>query len=30
VNCGPETADERQQWALKDVVPVIKNFYGVK
>jgi len=29
VNCGPESAEEREQWALKDVVPVIKDFYGI-
>jgi len=29
VNCGPESADEREQWGLKDVVPVIRDFYEV-
>ncbi|MGA7396135.1 MAG: alkaline phosphatase family protein [Solirubrobacterales bacterium] len=28
VNCGPESADEREQWALKDVVPVIRDHFG--
>jgi len=30
VNCGPESAGEREQWALQDVVPVIREFYGVE
>ena len=30
VNCGPESASEREQWGLQDVVPVIKDFYGVE
>ncbi len=29
VNCGPESADERGQWALKDVVPVIRDHFNV-
>lgn len=27
VNCGPESPDEREQWALKDVVPVIREHF---
>ena len=27
VNCGPESADEREQWALRDVAPVIRDFF---
>jgi len=27
VNCGPKSADEREQWALKDVVPVIRSHF---
>ncbi|HEV2790653.1 MAG TPA: alkaline phosphatase family protein [Solirubrobacterales bacterium] len=29
VGCGPETADEREQWALRDVAPVIREHFGV-
>jgi hypothetical protein len=29
VGCGPESADEREQWALQDVVPVIREHFGV-
>ena len=28
VGCGPESADERDQWSLRDVVPVIHDFFG--
>lgn len=30
VNCGPDSAEEREQWGLQDVVPVIKEFYETK
>lgn len=29
VGCGPESAGEREQWALQDVVPVIREHFGV-
>lgn len=29
VGCGPESAAERDQWSLRDVAPVIKDFFGV-
>jgi len=29
VGCGPESADEREQWALRDVAPVIREHFGV-
>jgi hypothetical protein len=29
VGCGPESADEREQWALRDVAPVIRDHFGV-
>ncbi|HEX2265733.1 MAG TPA: alkaline phosphatase family protein, partial [Solirubrobacterales bacterium] len=30
VGCGPESADEREQWALRDVAPVIRQHFGVR
>jgi len=29
VGCGPESADEREQWTLRDVAPVIREHFGV-
>lgn len=29
VGCGPEDAGEKDQWSLKDIVPVIRDFFGV-
>jgi hypothetical protein len=29
VGCGPESADEREQWALRDVAPVIREHFGL-
>ena len=28
VGCGPGSADEREQWALRDVAPVIREHFG--
>jgi hypothetical protein len=28
VGCGPSSADEREQWALRDVAPVIREHFG--
>src|SRR6187200_238689 len=28
VGCGPESADEREQWTLRDVAPVIREHFG--
>jgi hypothetical protein len=28
VGCGPESADERRQWTLRDVAPVIREHFG--
>ncbi len=30
VGCGPEAADEREQWALRDVAPIIREHFGVR
>jgi Type I phosphodiesterase / nucleotide pyrophosphatase len=30
VGCGPSSADEREQWALRDVVPVVLEHFGVE
>jgi hypothetical protein len=30
VGCGPESASERDQWTLKDVVPVVLEHFGLK
>ncbi len=30
VGCGPDSADEREQWALRDVAPVIREHFGVR
>ncbi len=30
VGCGPESADEREQWTLRDVAPVIREHFGLK
>ncbi|HWT91129.1 MAG TPA: alkaline phosphatase family protein [Solirubrobacterales bacterium] len=30
VGCGPSSADEREQWALRDVAPVIRQHFGVR
>ncbi len=29
VGCGPASADEREQWALRDVAPVVLRHFGV-
>ncbi len=29
VGCGPESADERQQWTLRDVAPIVLDHFGV-
>jgi hypothetical protein len=29
VGCGPGSADEREQWTLRDVAPVIREHFGV-
>ena len=28
VGCGPGSADEREQWALRDVAPIIREHFG--
>jgi len=28
VGCGPDSADERRQWALQDVAPIIRQHFG--
>jgi hypothetical protein len=30
VGCGPASADEREQWALRDVAPIIREHFGVR
>ncbi|HET9591898.1 MAG TPA: alkaline phosphatase family protein [Solirubrobacterales bacterium] len=30
VGCGPESADEREQWTLRDVAPVVRAHFGVR
>jgi hypothetical protein len=30
VGCGPAAADEREQWALRDVAPIIREHFGVR
>ncbi|HEV7616414.1 MAG TPA: alkaline phosphatase family protein [Solirubrobacterales bacterium] len=30
VGCGPGSADEREQWTLKDVVPVVREHFGLE
>ncbi len=29
VGCGPESADEKDQWTLRDVAPVIREHFGL-
>ena len=29
VGCGPESADEREQWTLRDVAPVVREHFGL-
>lgn len=29
VGCGPESPDEREQWALRDVAPVVLDYFGL-
>ncbi len=29
VGCGPESADEREQWSLRDVVPAVLDHFGL-
>jgi hypothetical protein len=29
VGCGPESADERDQWTLRDVAPVVLDHFGL-
>ena len=30
VGCGPESADEREQWTLRDVAPVVLEHFGLE
>jgi hypothetical protein len=30
VGCGPEHADEREQWALRDVAPAVLSHFGIE
>jgi Type I phosphodiesterase / nucleotide pyrophosphatase len=30
VGCGPDSAEEREQWALRDVAPVIREHFGLR
>jgi len=30
VGCGPDSAEEREQWALRDVAPIIRRHFGVR
>jgi hypothetical protein len=30
VGCGPASAEEREQWALRDVAPIIRQHFGVR
>jgi hypothetical protein len=30
VGCGPEVADEREQWALRDVAPAVLTHFGIE
>jgi hypothetical protein len=30
VGCGPESADEKDQWTLRDVAPVVLEHFGLK
>jgi hypothetical protein len=30
VGCGPGSADEREQWTLRDVAPVVREHFGLK
>jgi hypothetical protein len=30
VGCGPERADEREQWALRDVAPLVLGHFGIE
>jgi type I phosphodiesterase/nucleotide pyrophosphatase len=30
VGCGPRSADERQQWALRDVAPIVRGHFETK
>lgn len=29
VGCGPKSADEREQWTLRDVAPIVREHFGV-
>jgi type I phosphodiesterase/nucleotide pyrophosphatase len=29
VGCGPESADEHEQWTLRDVAPIVREHFGV-
>jgi predicted AlkP superfamily pyrophosphatase or phosphodiesterase len=29
VGCGPESADEREQWSLRDVAPIVREHFGL-
>jgi hypothetical protein len=29
VGCGPDSAEERSQWSLSDIVPEIRRFFGL-
>jgi hypothetical protein len=30
VGCGPSSVDEREQWALRDVAPIVREHFGVR
>jgi hypothetical protein len=29
VGCGPDAADEREQWALRDIAPIVREHFGL-
>ena len=29
VGCGPASADEREQWSLRDVAPIVRSHFGL-
>jgi bisphosphoglycerate-independent phosphoglycerate mutase (AlkP superfamily) len=29
VGCGPESAEEREQWTLRDVAPAVLDHFGL-
>jgi hypothetical protein len=30
IGCGPKDVGEKEQWALRDVAPVVREYFGLR